>query len=343
MGGRTSASLLALALLMAPAGAVHKAKTTTPPEPPRNFVGYDLSAPAPEAPHRGQNSAVELLDSLSVKRDADIVRFDVLEIISPLSDRHPRTQGPSGRPRTMLEHYRASCGWRTLTLESHTEDSRDVRENPSEAGETEIMRPEYNVAPLLDRLCIAPPLEAAEGLPTIAAVVARWTNMFAPPGDPLPVQLAPDPTKNPILLAATPGSAHLIELYRDKASGNALFFDTSTLARAGNSATSLSAEFLGPMPSGPMSKWRRVGASRRVRYDCAARTMTVLSEVYVNPDGIVIAETRQPAESRAAAASPVTAAEIAAACDGPPSGAPVYTSMQDAWLSVNPAPATPAP
>ena len=354
MQKRWIAGAIALVLLGASgvAMAKHKARPQTPAnaEPTQNFVTFGMTAPAPRPMEGGENARIQLLDSLSIKRDGDDLRFDVLEIRPPDTGIIATRKSilPSNLPhglRSQIYHFQANCGWRTIDM-LHTDTlGGDFRTLYWTAGETRILRLSEEYEFLLDRLCVPGPLNAAQGAPSANAAIALWKDMFTLPPElvAFAVPLNPADEPNAVRLPSTPGGADMRMIYKDNATGNTLFFDTTKLARTGDTVTSLSVEFLGPAFHDPEKHWRAVGVSRKVAYDCAARTMTVQGEIYVNADGIFFDAINLPGGPRAANTSPVAAAEIAAACDGPPPGAPVYTSMKDAWRSVVTPVSTPAP
>ena len=340
MAGRVTkrAGICAVAVLLVAghAWAAHHAK---PPKPtPRNFVGLDLTPSVPKPMATIWGSRVRLIDSASVRRDGDSVTFDLLEI----GENFQETSGPHEPPAyriwnpTRMEHFRGSCGWRTIKMERYEESGDGTNMDNWSWDNTFFVDGRSPYRTVLDRVCAGQPLNAAAGVTSIDAAVVMWKGMFPDPGhQAVPVMFPHPAPPMPVWIGGADGH-RFTRVASDAASGNALFLDSAALMRDGNSVTGLDFELLGPGAQDIKATAFGAGREREVRYDCGARTMTVLAEAYWNAQVKFIGAFDATEGPHGASESPVIAAEIAAACEGPPAAAPSFPSLEAAWQGAAP-------
>lgn len=345
IAGRAAFCAVMILAAAVPAAAGHHARTAKKPPAPlppkRNFVALDLTPSVPKPMATIWGSRVRLIDSASVRRDGDSVTFDLLEI----GENFQETSGPNAPPAyniwnpTRLEHFRGTCGWRTIKME-HYEESGDATNMDNWSWSNTFFvdaRSPYRT--VLDRVCAGQPLNAAAGVTTVEAAVAMWRGMFPDPAhQAVPVMFPQAPPSQPTWTGG-PNGHRFTAVASDAATGDALFLDIATLLRDGDNLTGVDFELLGPGARDLHATAFAVGRERQMHYDCRARTATVLAQASWNAQVKFIAAFDGTDGPHGASESPVIAAEIAAACDGIPASAPSFPSLEAAWQS---GPATPS-
>jgi len=292
-------------LVLAMSGACAKPHAAKPAPPPKhNYVGFDLK-PYDANAHNPFEEGM-FVDSASIVRDGDMVGFDVLRIVGALDK----------TPGQIVLHYRASCGW------------RDISETSGRTpGRTELLVAYSKESLIVDEAC-AGRVKAAQGFASVEGVIAVPANVPPPP------MIAPAPT-----FARNPDKPHppwmetpheFESVYGDDRTGNMLFLDRASAAREGTGITGLSLVLLGE-DQRRGGNYTDVAVLRNVRYDCAARTMTITAEAGWNKYGTLIDVFDKSSAPRSAAQSPVIAAEIGAACSPAAATAQQFPSVMAAW------------
>ncbi len=342
MGNRHLLCALSAALLLAavPAGAA-KHKTTAAPPPAHNLVDLDLtpSVPAPAAPPHLRLSA-SLIDSASVTHAADTVSFDTVEIWKSTSHYMTgmkETGPPEGTVVYYTQRYQVSCKW--WTIRRLPEPAQDyVPGKPFQpvaitidTMQDEFITPQSRYVTLIDRACSGGPLNAGKGFASVDAALAAWTDKFSTM--PTTSRLAPPalmryagPPPDPWMDGAAPHQFKAVAT--DPANGNVLFLDTANIVREGQSTTALSFALLGPQTQHFDRMRGSVAALRKARYDCAARTMTVVAQANWDTNARFIGQSQTVFPPRAAGAG----MDIDAVCSSNPSpDGPIYASVETAW------------
>lgn len=277
-----------------------------PAAPKHNFVGFDLQPDKPPAtPPSYAPHDETLLDTASVVHGGDTLQWDELWL-----------QTGTPVPQQTVLHVSASCGWRSLTRSPFS---------------IEFMRPSARETLLVDQAC-AGSVKTASGYPTADAAAADWagtlTNPHVPP--PMPSAWQRSDFKTPPHPDWVDADHRFISIAGDE-TGTRLFFDRANPVRDGTHVTSQSLAVLG----GEVQHWAPVNspvvALRNVRYDCAARTLTILSQVAWDKLGHMIAVWDTPLTPRGATQSPIISAEIDAACVPGEKPMPDYPSVMAAW------------
>ena len=280
-----------------------------------NFVNSDLTwePPKPVPGHTQYN--VVLIDTDSAKKTGDTVDFDEL-ILYPSNPSVP-SQAPL---RTILQHQQFSCGWRTFrtTLRGA------------------FVPPGSFYSLILDRLCAGVPLTTVRGAKSVDDAIAFWKDYLRPP-------TPADPKTNTITVqhvvrrpvpAATPwipSSYDFVPTPVKDATNNTLFLDLSSRSRDGDTVTAFSLIVAGPDFTRASSSFSGVLMLRKSRYDCARRTMIVLSQATFNRYDEMVEDDEEASAERVSDESPVTAAAIRAACaDGKTPSSSLH-SIDDAW------------
>jgi hypothetical protein len=129
----------------------------------------------------------------------------------------------------------------------------------------------------------------------------------------------------------TAETAHsFVPVLTNDTSGNMLFLDRANTRRDGDIVSASSLVVLGPQFAD--RTFDPVAALRNVRYDCASQTLSILSQTFWDGFGDAVARSEPPARKRAATESPVTAADIHAACDAESgAGQPTFATIEGAW------------
>ena len=306
-----------------------------------NFVDFDLTAKAPKPLPPYSWISVELLDTDSGARNGDLVSFDVLSIAQNFQGTlNPATHEASYRTwvAARTERYQASCSWRTIqgqVVETRGDFTDSISPPPHWTRITPLDS-RYRV--VLDDLCAGRPLSAANGLSSADAAMAVWKDMFQKPGDrvtPITVARRAMPVAPDWVTAANPHQ--FTKILEDAATGNALYLDRASLTPDGSALTGLSFLLLGPQAQQDNARATAyaVGAEHRVRYDCAANTMTVLSEALWNAKGEFTQSSATASSPRAAAESAAAGAEIKAACahGNPAHDEKSFASVEDIWAA----------
>lgn len=117
----------------------------------------------------------------------------------------------------------------------------------------------------------------------------------------------------------------------DPTSGNILLLDLANITRDGQTATAQSLALLGPEAQRFSSDGTGVAMLRDVRYDCMARTMTVIDQAHWDRDERLAGQTQTETAPRGANEAPVIKAEIDAACGSAPPDGPDFPSVLAAW------------
>jgi hypothetical protein len=281
-----------------------------------NYVNMDL-AWDPPPPGRTVYNTV-LIDADSAKKSGDTVEFDEL-VLSPLYQRGP-SQPPASPLRTTLMHEQLSCGWRTF----HSSHHDAFIPHGSSYG------------PIADKLCAGVPLTTTQGAKTVEAAIAFWKDYLPQPTyaggstNTITVQRVIAPTAQ----TATPWlqvSHAFVPTPVQSGAGNALFLDRALRGRDGDAVTAFSLIVLGPDTTRSSSAYGGVLMLRKARYDCARGTMVVLSQATWNRYDELVENNEEASAERVAGESPVTAADIRAACADGETSSPSYATIEDAW------------
>jgi hypothetical protein len=341
--------VLNLLLVSSPVVARHAHRAAALPA--HNFVNVDLTAPAPAPPAPGTfRLSVVLFDSASVVHNGDTVTFDALAISKTFGRYYSGNKevgAPEGSIVFNTERFRASCGWRTLRRIPTPATPYEVGERYQPFAFQPQNLQDWFVAPfsqfttLIDKICEGQPLGAAKGFGSIAAAVDAWKDKFSALPTLIPRIAGAPPAQASM---ESPASARLRVIATDGSNGNTLLLDTANVAHAGQTATAQSFAVLGPDAQRLGGEYLSVAALRTVRYDCAARTMTVIAQVNWDRSERLAGATQAAFAPRGASESPVIKAEIDTACGNtpPPSGAE-YATVQAAWHAARdgwPPPAT---
>jgi hypothetical protein len=288
--------------------------------PKHNYVDMGLMARSP-GPNDGQVIlAMSLIDAESVNRAGDTVTFDILQL-SQLN----------GKLEARTDRHQVSCGWRS----SRSLLSPDDRSVIAAAFDTSQFRQDSFsplVSPyglLIDRACAGSPLGAEKGPATVDEATAVWKDyMGKAPSNTLYVSAAPP---KPVHADWMDGRRRFVPVSVEDARMNMLFVDRAGAKRRGDIVTGVSLAILGHAAQRNNTPSADVVVLRKVRYDCAEHSMTVLAQAGWSRFGVFATQREKESAKRLETESPVTAAEVAAACRADGKDAKSFSSMEDAW------------
>jgi hypothetical protein len=316
-----------------PAAAKQHGATPHDAGPRHNFVAFDLSKAVPKPLPALQIAFVALLDAGTAARDGDTVSFDELYISQNFQARRDdNTKKYTYRTWmvTQVERRIVSCAWRSgRTVRISQSDDGPVFIRPSTGPSFMGADTQYDL--VIDTLCAGRKLEAASGATSIEAAVAMWKDQFQSPATfAMAESRAPDREKRPWMYGR---SLHqFVPVLNETQSGNQIYLDRANLVRDGDTVTALSVVLLGPEAYRAPEAWQGVAMERNVRYDCKARTLTVLAQGTWGSDGRFLGqEAGETPSPRDASESPVAAGDIAAACGALAGDTPSFDSVESAW------------
>lgn len=311
------------------------------PAPAHNFVNSDLKWQTPEPLAPGHfRLAVDLLDTESVTRSGDTVEFDELDIQKTVTHlMSPQTAPGAGPPivqfETNVQRYQASCGWRTLRRIPKTlaasEFSLASAFNSQQFTQDGFLGAKSPDRHLLDRICTNTPLNADRGAASAEAAAEFWKDQFGERDYDKLLIMAPKPKQSPVSWMDGNRRHRFVPVAAPSEAGNRLFVDTANTARRGDIVTALTLVFLGAGAQRFGDEQHAVVALRSERFDCAARTSSLLAQATWNRMGDFLEHSEDAFGTRNADNSPVVAAELAAACEGLPVETKAYASVEDAW------------
>ena len=314
------------------------------PAEEHNFVLPDLTWHAPDPLPPGQyRYNVQLFDTKSLKHDGDTVRFDTLvlsDFPAYMTPNYPGAPAPSPPGiKSTITHNRASCSWRTIRQLRPAQfwwpfaaDAKAVLVDDSKFDNFVLAGAAENR--LIDAACAEKPLVASEGANSVDDAVAFWRPYLGAPelhgsaGNTITVQRIIGGTK-PAQQATDKQDRRLVQTAMSDDTGNRLFLDLASVQRDGDTVTAQSLVVLGARAE------RGYGSTpllRTVRYDCAARTLTVVATARWSVNGGFVGQVDKPFAARRADESPVAAADLRAACDG--ATGTVFPSTDAAWDAV---------
>jgi hypothetical protein len=329
----------ALLLATTPAGAAKHKTTAAPPVPAHNYVSYNLETWTPPQSTPGKFlTAIELIDSATATHHGDAVEYDTLRISTTVGQYFSGTTQvgpPQGTLVYDTTHHVVSCAWDTVRMAPYdaipyAPGKLQFRPFASTLQDTQdsFLFPSAPQRMLITRLCNNEPLNAAKGFATIEAAIAVWKDALGaqrPPPPMLPPHYVPPSGSTPWADGGAPH--HFIAVATDGANGNQLFLDTANIAREGQTATALTFAFLGPQTERFTFNNAAVAELRQVRYDCSARTITVVAEATWDRDEKFEGGMQIPEPARADGAD----SGIDAACGQAPADAPGFDSFAAAW------------
>jgi hypothetical protein len=300
-----------------------------------NFVNLDLTWQTPVTPQPHHLPwAASLVDADSAVRTGDRINFDMLELQRSLLERDGRGIS-GGHMQWRIDHYQVSCGWRTIRkLPNRPADfdvtvaGRPAYADPFNQQEN-FLNPDSAFASFTDKLCAGLPLAAARGAPGVEAAVAAWKDNLQPGGVVNVIALG----SKPGIPEWMPGKTYRFEpIQTEAATGDRLFLDHANLTRDSETVTGFELAILGPEAQRHSWQMIEMVALRRVRYDCAGRSLTVLAQGYWDRFGTFFEKSEIASVPRGAQQSPTIAADIAAACErNPQVPAQSFPSVMEAW------------
>lgn len=325
VGGTSMTMTRAAALAAATAAALAAPAQADEPAPAHDYVRL-------EKPF----GVVGFWDRLSVRREGDVLSFDILNF------NHSYSFGAGPKPTADLRAdsrtYRVSCGLRAVLDEVSTEvyaagaitRPRTWRTSHSDA---DFLGAKSNLTPLVDKLCEGAAPAGAAGLPGLAEAVAVAMAEAPPPLDGVPAipigVRQPDPAPAPWM--AEDAARRFVPVALADPEGAQLFVDQAGQLRRGERVETLTLSLLGADAQRRASAHADVVVLRKVRYDCKARSAAVLAQAGWNRHGEFTGEDQTPLAARTAGQSPILAAEIAAACARPDKAAVAYPGVDAAW------------
>ena len=294
-----------------------------------NFVNLDLTKGVEPSPEGQLRFSVWLIDTESAKKGGDTIQFDELELSPTWHTIAPKTSAQHLDAR--IVRYEVSCGWRSVRgLAGVAANTTAPRFFYSPRGG--LLRADMAENLVIDRLCAGIPLDAARGAKSIDEAINLWseglgTNFY----NAITVQhvLRTDATPYPLSWMIGEAPHSFVPIPTKNSSDNMLFLDLVNTKRDGDVVSASSLVVLGPQFSD--RTFDPVVALRSVHYDCTSRTLTVLSQTFWNSFGDSIAGGGSAFGKRTATESPVTAADIHAACGAESSAAQTFATIEDAW------------
>ena len=241
-------------------------------------------------------------DAASVRRVEGGFTFDTLDVsystLVTFADGRSQVTASLGSVR---KHVKIACDWRTV---SSMGDSDKTWPSPG----FQSSRTPYG--PALDQLCSG--VEPPQGLGSVAEVQARArTQLPRPEGIPPPMASAsPQDPAPPAWLTAASGF-HAVNTPDPRAR---LFLSRDRESGGGATPHGVSLAIPGAAPGRTVYDESPIAVARRVRYDCAARTLTVEGQAVLDRYDMVVSVDDKPSAPREAVSSPVIASEIASAC-----------------------------
>jgi hypothetical protein len=305
-------------------------------EPAHNYVFPDMTWHKLEPPPPGRSPPdVVLVDTESAKKFGDTVQFDELLLKNGISYT-PAAHKPPAAPNTelALTRYEVSCGWGTMRrLPARADEAAKLpvvfwSPGPNQTAFLLANRPDSSV---IDKLCAGVPLNAAQGARSIAQAISFLKDSLYSAVNTITTQLLASGPRFPPPPMDPTHVHRFVEIQTDDASGNALFLDRAKLTRDGNSVTALSLVVLGPTVAQSRINYGAILALRKTRYDCAGQSLTVLAQGLWNRYGELMWGGSGVFGQRFAAESPITAADIKAACSEEASGSQSFATIEDAW------------
>jgi hypothetical protein len=290
---------------------------------------------------------IYFVDLATVRKSGDTLSFDTLEV----NWLYKVKLGPTGMAQIgpdnfgvpeldgELHHRTVSCGWRTdqsapqvLWLDASGSIKKTVN-NSVDAYPLELMGTYDRLTEFVDRACAGSRLTGVREIGSLAEAMEDGKRRLPPPGPPS----APS-RHGPPEPADWMGGVDLhdfAEVTVPDGTGNRLFIDRLTFKRQGANVTGLSLVLLNAEAQRTHRiTGQSVAALRLMDYDCRAGAETIQAEAHWDRFG-ALASIRAETRGRLRAAdSPVTTAEIAAACGPAISSQASFRSVDDAWAYV---------
>jgi hypothetical protein len=303
-----------------------------------NFVQEDLTWQEPEPlPPNHYRLAVDLLDSESITRNGDAVEYDILDLQEVVTHTFSQENSPVTNVRLAgtITRFQASCGWRTLRrLPPSSVDPYDMK-GPIFAMQTFVQERFLTAGAsenrFLDKLCAGQPLAAARGAASVEDAVAFWKDHFGQRDYNAFLVNAPLPKQPPADWLDGRHPHRFVEIPIPDSLGKMLFLDRGNIERRGNTAESLTLVFLGASAQRRGFDRSPGVVMRKTSYDCAAGTAEVLAQASWNIFGEPILHDEDAFAPRQAVQSPVTAAELQAACAKEAGKTLAFADLDEAW------------